>query len=330
MVINNTGAMLFKWPLSLVTWVGYLACHFKVISVIYAQVMIHMFLAVAVMGLTDVSVGDLSLEASGPSILVLGDSHTNTSFGVQLGKALRKLENAQVNLYGSCGRWSKAYVKGYRAHCGLRKIDSEGRITWGRGCARNPCPPGSQTCRKNACRTPKVSQLLTRHRPDITVVQLGSNSIFRGSKRDGWRKVAPSVRALTRAIADSGSQCIWVSPPHGMNKNRWQMKRFTQFLKKTTKGVCTVFDSHPEVRPYLDYRLAARRSGIKKHDKMHYDMLGRVGRACVKRWAADIAKDVEVALLTNSYGQWSRVFRITQRVWSLIDLKASVKPPPAS
>ena len=103
------------------------------------------------------------------------------------------------------------------------------------------------------------------------------------------------------------------------------MKRFTRFLRKATQGACEIFDSHPEVRPYLDYRNAARRSGIKKHDKMHFDMLGRVGRARVKRWAHDISSDVHTALHTNSYGRLARVVRITLRVLNRIELKPRVE-----
>lgn len=228
----------------------------------------------------------------GPSILVIGDSHVNGSFGRRLHADLRaEIPGARVHVIGACGRWSNAWVKGLRAHCGLRIIDDEARIRWGEGCQRNPCSAGDSACRRDSCRTPSIEHLVDALQPDLTIVQLGGNSMFRSTVRAQWRNIAPTIEELVRLATARGGRCLWVTPPHGLNKSRNKMAHFRDFLADATAGYCHVFDSGPTARPYLDYEAAVAAAGraARHQDGIHYDRLGHTGRARLARWAREVA-----------------------------------------
>ena len=158
----------------------------------------------------------------------------------------------------------------------------------------NPCARTDTACKKKPCATPTIGALLSEHSPDVTVVSLGGNSMFRGSRRDQWAKVAPWVELISRAIYASGSQCLWVTPPHGMNKSPRKMAQFRDFVVETTHGMCDIYDSTPRARPYLNFLTTAReaRRDPTKTDGIHYDRLGKAGRKRMRRWAASIADTV--------------------------------------
>jgi hypothetical protein len=254
-----------------------------------------LFTILFIVGSGVVDFGMAQSEPAGPArVLVIGDSHLNGTFGLELHKQLRTSEGGpDVTVVGSCGRWSKGWVEGHRAHCGLRWIEGEGDVRWGQGCKRNPCAKGDKSCREQPCRTPEITQLLADQNPDVTVVQLGGNSLFRGSRKDRWKNVEPWVDAVAQAIVDSGSRCLWVTPPHGLNKSPRKMDRFRDFLRSTTAGRCAVFDSGPRALPWLDYGKTADAAKVLagKQDRIHYDRLGRVGRQRMRRWARLVATD---------------------------------------
>lgn len=232
------------------------------------------------------------VETPGPRVLAIGDSHMNGTFGTALHRELTSALDARVTVVGSCGRWANAWIKGLRAHCGMRSIRPGGSVVWGKGCARNPCQAGDKQCKKNACRTPRLAKLLRDIRPDITVVQLGGNSIFRSTVKGGWKKVRPYVEQIAQTIVDSGSQCLWVTPPHGLLKSRAKMGHFHNFIREATADRCQVFDSSPGALAYLDYAAAIEEAGsrVKSHDSIHYDRLGKAGKWRLKRWARDVAQ----------------------------------------
>lgn len=226
-----------------------------------------------------------------PVVLVIGDSHANGSFGRHLRAELQSRGAGVVRVVGSCGRWSKAFVLGQRAHCGLRIVESDGSISWGEGCKANPRNSKSTRSAASDCRTPTIVELLQDMAPDLTVVALGGNAMFRGSKDDGWPTVAPWVDQLAAAVAEGGSACLWVTPPHGLNKSRRKMRHWAEFIADTTSGDCQVFDSGPHRLPYLDYRDAVDEGQVpdERHDGIHYDRLGKAGTWRVQKWAQDVA-----------------------------------------
>ncbi len=228
-----------------------------------------------------------------PRVLVLGDSHANGTFGTHLHEQLRTRLAADVTVIGSCGRWSRGWVEGLQAHCGLRWVEGQGETRWGKGCRLNPCDPKDKACRRQACRVPRIQELLAQQRPDLTIVQLGGNSWFRGSRKDQWKAVAPWVDKLSTHIVESGCACLWVSPPHGLKKSRRQMRHFHAFLAKRLDGRCALFDSGPKARPWLDYAKAiseATPGARSRHDEIHYDRLGKPGWRRMLRWAKEIAE----------------------------------------
>lgn len=265
------------------------------------------------------------------TVLVIGDSHMNGSFGRRLHESLTAPGDARVVTVGSCGRWANAWVDGLRAHCGLRTIAPDGTSAWGKGCKLNPCTRADgPECKETACRTPTIDELVDAHEPALTIVNLGGNSMFRGTASDGWRNIRPYIRAVAESIHDGGSACLWVSPAHGLNKSRRKMKRFVAFLDDTVGDLCTVWDSGPHRLDYLDYRKAAEESGVTEdvHDGIHYDRLGKAGRRRTRRWAEDVTKDA-LAVLTDVRVQRDRARSWGARV-ALDSLRLMLSGPVAS
>lgn len=227
-----------------------------------------------------------------PVVIVIGDSHTNGSFGRFVRQSLHEQLGAKALSVGSCGRWSKAFVRGQRANCGLRWVEPDGATRWGKGCRNNPCKSGDESCRKTACRTPTIAELNREYAPDLIIAALGGNAMFRGAKDDGWPTVAPYVRQLAEQIHTAGAKCLWVTPPHGLNKSRRKMRHWAAAIEDWTGHRCAVFDSGPHRLEYLDYRAAVDESGKGEdaYDGIHYDRLGRAGQWRTSAWAAEVAQ----------------------------------------
>lgn len=242
-------------------------------------------------------------SAADPSrVLILGDSHMMGYFGRYLHKSLNKrLPGVSVYVVAACGRGSPGFVKNGRSHCGVKTIDYGGKSRIVKGCKKNPCKKkDGAKCKRNACRIPKLEHLFEIHRPELTIIQLGGNSWFLGSVRDGWSKVRPHVEALADQVVAAGSRCLWVSPADSLGRPRKKNRQFTEFLGEVLHGKCEVFVSFSDERPYLDYRAMVKRSKLKSggYDGVHYGWFGAAGRKAQRHWGNDII-DAALSLSTH-------------------------------
>ena len=230
------------------------------------------------------------------NILILGDSQMSGYFGRYLHKNLRKeYPDSSVFTVIACGRGSGGYMKQGKAHCGLKTIDYNGRSRTAKGCKKNPCTPkDGPKCKKNACRIPSVDLLLKEHQPSMTIIQLGGNSWFLGSVKDGWVRLRPHVVGLADKVLSAGSRCVWVSPSDSMRRPKKKNREFTAFLKEALDGKCEVFESMSSERNYLDYRALVKKTGLSRddYDGVHYGWFGPAGRKVQRRWANEIMETI--------------------------------------
>lgn len=132
------------------------------------------------------------------TILFVGDSH---SYG-KLGTVIEKNLSAQVErviMQSSCGATPGTWLgnnKYERTVCGYWKKD------------------GADEVRSKEHETPKLKDELAKYRPDLTIVQLGTN-IAAGSNPANSKN---NIVEVMKAINDEGSKCIWIGPPDANSK----------------------------------------------------------------------------------------------------------------
>lgn len=207
-------------------------------------------------------------------VLVLGDSHATTSFGRALDLLLRSLDDVEVTTIGGCGVSPDAFVVGGEARCGFLRIEHDAST------------PDWVVVAKKKSPTPRVDELLSRARPDLTIVELGANQIH-----TAWvdpARAKADVVALADAVRASGSACLWVGPPtgHARVKPHERIDRVYTVLEEALAGRCTLLDSRPSAMPFLDYERVAPKRG----DGRHFDRIGPEGQALAGRWALEVFK----------------------------------------
>lgn len=226
------------------------------------------------------------------SVLVLGDSHSMGHFGRVLHKSLRKrFPDAKVTLVAACGKGESGYLSGGYAHCGVITMNAKGRISRPKGCKKNPCTEADgPECSKDGCRPKKLHAYLRRHKPDIILFQLGGNSWFKGSLKRGWPSVEKHLKRIAKKLAKQNPKCLWITPSDHMGRDAASQDAFAAFYEEKLQGTCTVFNSRPAHRPYMDYAQGVVDSGKKASsvDGTHYGSLGAKGKEIQEKWVEDI------------------------------------------
>lgn len=148
-------------------------------------------------------------------ILYIGDSHSYGKLGTVIEKNLSTLVE-RVVMESSCGATPSTWLgnnKYEKTVCGFWKKD------------------GQEEIRSKEHNTPKLADELAKYRPDITIVQLGTN-IAAAAKPSNTKN---SIIAVMNAIHDEGSKCIWIGPPDANSKIVTKEKLIeTNSLLKTT------------------------------------------------------------------------------------------------
>lgn len=149
----------------------------------------------------------LAVNAYAEKVLIVGDSHSCGTFGVQLIKDFR-LKGDKATMYCAPGKTIYEFLTGVNM-AGVCKTynssnyDSKNNFS---------IPINSQgKYSMQACPELKFEKMLIHENPDKVVIALGTNSLGRNRKADYDR--------MTQMIQDfktsSGSQtsCDWISPP---------------------------------------------------------------------------------------------------------------------
>jgi hypothetical protein len=154
------------------------------------------------------------------SVLVLGDSMALCGFGSRLDGKLRAWGVPLVNTYMACGThplsWTalKAYAKA-QSLCGYWSIETgeAGPVsfqdTYGMRRGHRP----------SRYDVPKIEQLLPELRPEVLVVQLGSNlfDLLKGREKSrNGAVLEPFIRPFLAKVAEGAApvrRIYWVAPP---------------------------------------------------------------------------------------------------------------------
>jgi hypothetical protein len=185
-------------------------------------------------------------------VLYVGDSHTVGSFGHELDRLLRT-ENAEVATYGSCGSSPEWWSTGHPTNCGY--------FDHVLGARSRQLPGGL---------TPLLDDLLSRLKPETTVIELGANQVGNAPA-----SVRADAAAMMKKVRDSGSKCIWVGPPKGRKFDPVKFaETYTALQAAARDEGCSFIDS----RPWLEYPATGG-------DGIHYDSLGPSGSAMARGWA---------------------------------------------
>ncbi len=161
--------------------------------------------------------------AQAKSILIVGDSHSVGPFGRTLDQSLRAEPDTQVRLEASCGSIIRWWYTGHATPCGYLSIHSNGE--------RISLPKA---------KTPLLETLINETKPDLIVVELGSNYL-RGYPDE---TLISDVKRLLLDLKKSGSSCVWVGPP-SMRKFKHELNPFIPKLEKMITPQCRWINSLP-------------------------------------------------------------------------------------
>lgn len=145
-------------------------------------------------------------------IMVIGDSLTVGPFGDYLQNwLLSNLPQSQVAIYASCGSSPEHWMKSkpeFISPCGYRETTPYGKKLTKHQFGRKPIPTA----------TPKIETLLRKFKPDVLVIQLGTNHFDTLAK--GGDKAIPELKSIYRQfsqsiIANKGNlkMVYWITPP---------------------------------------------------------------------------------------------------------------------
>lgn len=155
---------------------------------------------------------------AGLSFLVIGESHMMYELHDAIHRDLQAQGAAHVHSVGACGAGAADWVKPRQVDCGEEKKDDSAAQLHKTGFATRP-----------------IQQLVAAGKPDVILLIIGDTM---GSYDDpvfpkvwAWQ----GVTALTKAIAGTGTPCVWVGPPWGKaggkyNKRDDRVERADRFL----------------------------------------------------------------------------------------------------
>jgi hypothetical protein len=168
---------------------------------------------------------------AGLTVLVLGESHLSTvnSLAEPLNANLTR-QGAIVRSIGACGANAGDWLTTKKVECGAElrgtnKIQIKGR---------------------DATTIP-VDELIAQDKPDVIVLVIGDTMATYQEpafpKAWAWK----NVTSLTKAIAATGTACVWVGPAWGQAGGRYQKteartRLMSQFLASNV-APCTYIDS---------------------------------------------------------------------------------------
>jgi hypothetical protein len=153
-------------------------------------------------------------------VLMVGDSLTVGPFGDHMQNWLQtNLGPQRVFIYGSCGsspeHWLTA-TEPFISPCGYRETTPQTKRLEKH---HNGIKPARVA-------TPKIEQLIATHRPQIVIIQLGTNH-FDTLAKEG-REAIPKLEAIydefSRALRRPGSKVrmvIWITPPDSTKFPDW-------------------------------------------------------------------------------------------------------------
>ena len=162
-------------------------------------------------------------------VLVVGDSLTVGPFGTRMQQWMHtNLGAHRVFIYGGCGASPEhmlAATPTFFAPCGYRETTPQtARLEVHRN-GRKPAAVGM----------PKIENLIAKHRPEVVIVQMGTNH-FDTLAHEG-RAAIPKLEAIydnfSRALRGPGTSVrmvIWITPPDSTKFPNWVEKEINRII----------------------------------------------------------------------------------------------------
>jgi hypothetical protein len=210
-------------------------------------------------------------DAPPPSILMIGDSLSVGKFGevVQTHLALKH----RVAAYASCGSSPEHWLAGepdFVTKCGYRQRTSDSDIftDWVNGHAPRPT------------RTPKLADLVRKHKPTIVVVQLGTNWMDRNLSDDQMNDYLGRFMDEARR-SGTVEKIIWIAPPDSARLRKTQGRVHQILRRAATRKNFEIIDSR-SVTHYV--------TGKTGGDGIHYNTESS------EAWAHGIQRELDLKL----------------------------------
>lgn len=169
---------------------------------------------------------------AGLSILMIGDSHLATP-NYLIGTLHDNLvqQGAQVHTLGICGSNPGDWLKRMPSDCGgAERKGKNPAVTLGKDAATQP-----------------IAQMIATDKPDLVLVVMGDNlaSYDKPSFAKSW--AWQQTTSLNKAIAATGTQCIWIGPNWGSEGGKYgktyaRVKMIAAFLGSNV-APCGYIDS---------------------------------------------------------------------------------------
>jgi hypothetical protein len=210
-------------------------------------------------------------DAPPPSILMIGDSLSVGKFGevVQMHLALKH----RVAAYASCGSSPEHWLAAepdFVTKCGYRERTSTSDIFSDFVNGRAPQPR----------RTPKLADLVRKHKPTILVVQLGTNWMDRNlSDEQMGDYLARFVEEARRG--GSVEKIVWIAPPDSARLRRTQGRVHQIIRRAASRKGFDVIDSRNATHYVM---------GKTGGDGIHYNSESS------EAWARSIQRDLDAKL----------------------------------
>ena len=222
-------------------------------------------------------------DAPPPSVLMIGDSLSVGKFGetVQAHLALKR----RVAAYASCGSSPEHWLAGepaFMTKCGYRERTSTSDIYSDFVNGRPPRPT----------RTPKLADLVRKHKPTILVVQLGTNWMDRNLSEEQMSDYLN--RFVDEARRGPVQKIVWIAPPDSSSLRKVQGKVHQLIRRAATRKGFDVIDSR-KVTHYV--------VGKTGGDGVHYNSESSVA------WARGIQRELDAKLATARERKFSQLSR---------------------
>lgn len=212
-------------------------------------------------------------HAPPPSVLLIGDSLSVGKFGetVQAHLALKR----RVAAYASCGSSPEHWLAGepdFMTKCGYRERTANSDIFSDFVNGRPPRPT----------RTPKLADLVRKHKPTILVVQLGTNWMDRSLSEEQMSDYLN--RFVDEARRGPVEKIVWIAPPDSSSLRKVQGKVHQLIRRASSRKGFEVIDSR-KVTHYV--------VGKTGGDGVHYNSESS------EAWARSIQRELDAKLAIN-------------------------------
>ena len=209
-------------------------------------------------------------DAPPPSILMIGDSLSVGKFGevIQMHLALKH----RVAAYASCGSSPEHWLAGepdFVTKCGYRQRTSDSDVftDWVNGRAPRPT------------RTPKLADLVRKHKPTILVVQLGTNWMDRNLSDEQMTDYLS--RFVEEARRGTVEKIVWIAPPDSSRLRKVQGRVHLLLRRVAGRKNFNIIDSR-NVTHYV--------MGKTGGDGIHYNSESS------EAWAHAIQRDLDIKI----------------------------------